>query len=430
MENFTLRKSGIEAFGDIPWGTHFCQFYETKEDLIDILVPYFAAGLGNNEFCIWVTSQPLDTEEAWVALKEAVPDLEQYVEKGQIEILPYTDWYLLGGKFDSDRVLHLWGEKEKRALAQGFEGLRASGNTIWLERSFWKSFVDYEAKINELIGEHRMIALCTYSLAKCTSNDVVEVIRNHQSTLVRKGKSWFPVGKLREAERLATIGETAALVGHDLRNPLQAIVGSLYLVKRSLNSIFSPENLKQKYSLEELLQTIEKQVDYMNKIVSDLEDYARPPIPQLVETSLSQLINDTLSAITVPEKVKVSIEIEQGFPRLMVDPLMMRRVLANLVTNALQAMPEGGRLTIRASKNEDAALISVEDTGAGIPEENLCKMFQPLFTTKSKGQGLGLPACKQLVEAHGGSIKFESKVGRGSTFTVKIPLKRANNLEK
>lgn len=107
----------------------------------------------------------------------------------------------------------------------------------------------------------------------------------------------------------------------------------------------------------------------------------------------------------------------------MVDPLIMQHVLANLITNALQAMPEGGRLTIRASKNEEAALISVEDTGVGIPKENLSKLFQPLFTTKSKGQGLGLAACKQLVQAHGGSITFESDMGKGSTFTVKIPLR-------
>ena len=110
-ETDTLRKSGIEVVGDIPWGTHLCQFYETKEDLCDILVPYFAEGLRNNEFCMWVTSEPLGVEEARVALQKAVPDLEQYVKKGQIEILPYTGWYLLGGEFDADRVLEGWVKK-------------------------------------------------------------------------------------------------------------------------------------------------------------------------------------------------------------------------------------------------------------------------------------------------------------------------------
>ena len=100
----------------------------------------------------------------------------------------------------------------------------------------------------------------------------------------------------------------------------------------------------------------------------------------------------------------------------------MRRVFTNLFTNAVQAMPDGGRLTITASKTEEEALISVQDTGVGISEENMGKLFQPLFTTKSKGQGFGLPVCKRIVEAHGGKITVESKVGKGSTFTVKIPL--------
>jgi nitrogen-specific signal transduction histidine kinase len=372
---------------------------------------------------MWVTSPPLNTDEAWAALQEAVPELEKYVEKGQIEIIPYTDWYLLDGKFDADKVLNGWVEKGKGALERGFEGLRLAGNNFWLERSLWQSPVEYEAKVNKVVGEHRMVAICTYSLQKCTSSDVIEVIRKHQSILFKNGKSWFPVVKFREGERLATISETAALVGHDLRNPLQTIVGSLYLVKRKLNYMSFPENDKQEYNLEELLQIIEEQVDYMNKIVSDLEDYAKPLIPQLVETSSQQLINDTLSAITVPEKVKVSIEIERGFPRLMVDLLMIRRVLTNLIRNALQAMPEGGLLTIRASKNGHNAIISVEDTGVGISEENLYKIFQPLFTTKSKGQGLGLAACKQLVEAHGGSITVKSETGKGTIFTVQIPLR-------
>jgi len=186
----TLRKSGIEVVGNIPLGTHLCQFYETKEDLIEILVPYFAEGLRNNEFCMWVTSPPLGLEEAKAALQKAVPDLEQYIKKGQIEILPHTDWYLLGGEFDADRVLRGWVQKEKRALDRGFDGLRLTGNTFWIERNHWKRFVDYEATVNDVIGAHRIIAICTYSLEKCTGSDVVDVMRNHQSVLFKKGETW------------------------------------------------------------------------------------------------------------------------------------------------------------------------------------------------------------------------------------------------
>ena len=120
--------------------------------------------------------------------------------------------------------------------------------------------------------------------------------------------------------------------------------------------------------------------------------------------------------------MKVSIVTEEDFPKLTLDPILMQRVFSNLITNAVQAMPNGGQLTINASKKGETALIMVEDTGLGIPDENLPKLFTPLFTTKAKGQGFGLPVCKRMVEAHDGTITVKSKVGKGSTFTVEIPL--------
>ncbi len=185
-----LRRFGISLVGEIPWGTHLCQFYQTSEDLIDILVPYFVEGLKSNEFCMWVTSPPLEVEDAKRALGEALPDLDVYVRKGQIEILSYRDWYLLGGSFDSDRVLQGWVQKERDALSRGFEGLRLTGNTFWVERNDWKSFTDYEAAVNDVLPSHRMIALCTYSLDRCVGSDVVDVVRNHVGTLIRKGNTW------------------------------------------------------------------------------------------------------------------------------------------------------------------------------------------------------------------------------------------------
>lgn len=111
-----LRKSGIDVIGDVPWGTHLCQFYQTKKDLIDILVPYFKAGLENNELCIWITSQALDVQEAKEALKGAIPDIDVYLEKGQIKIIPYIYWYVKAGVFDPQRVLSSWIKKINQAL--------------------------------------------------------------------------------------------------------------------------------------------------------------------------------------------------------------------------------------------------------------------------------------------------------------------------
>lgn len=229
--------------------------------------------------------------------------------------------------------------------------------------------------------------------------------------------------KLVNSERLSAIGETVMMVGHDLRNPMQVMVNSLALWEEICNSM-PPEyqELSDKLGVNKLLERINRQLEYMNKIVSDLQDYARPVKPELTIIDLRNFSKETLSTIQIPQNIEVSVKFEKDVPQLKLDPAMIKRVLTNLVTNAIQAMPKGGTLKISMSKREGSASIDITDTGVGIPEENLTKLFQPLFTTKSKGQGLGLPVCKRLVEAHGGSIKVKSKVGEGTTFTVNLPL--------
>ncbi len=185
-----MRETGIEIIGDVPWGTHFCQFYQTQEDLLDILVPYFKHGLKNNEYCMWITSAPLQEEQAILALRQDVSDLDDRIARGQIEILDYAQWYTLGGKFDADRVLAGWVERETQAIKKGYEGLRLTGNTFWLEKQDWNDFATYEAKVNEIIGNHKMLALCTYSLERCGPIELLDVVKNHQFALAKRNNTW------------------------------------------------------------------------------------------------------------------------------------------------------------------------------------------------------------------------------------------------
>jgi len=214
-----LRTSGIDIIGDIPWGTHFCQFYQTKEDLMDVLVPYFKAGLENNEFCMWVTSQPLDVKDAKEALRIAVPDLDTYLEKGQIEIIPYTHWYVQEGSFDSERVLKGWIEKLNQALEDGYEGLRLNGNTFWLEKKDWNDFVDYEEEVDRVIGNYQMIALCTYCLEKCNSTEIVDVVINHQFALIKREGKWDQI----ESPKRKRAEETAIQAAKDWKYTFDAV---------------------------------------------------------------------------------------------------------------------------------------------------------------------------------------------------------------
>jgi PAS domain S-box-containing protein len=185
-----LRDSGIKILGRVPWGTHFCQFYQTRKDLLDILVPYFRAGLEANEFCMWICSEPLGVAEAKKALRKAVPGLARYFPKGQIEILPFTEWYVRRGHFNSRRVMKGWVDKLNGALARGFEGLRLSGNTFWLEQKDWRAFADYEEDVNSVISRYPMIALCTYSLERCGAQEVIDVLDTHQQALIRRAGKW------------------------------------------------------------------------------------------------------------------------------------------------------------------------------------------------------------------------------------------------
>jgi PAS domain S-box-containing protein len=185
-----MRKSGIEITGDIPWGTHFALFYRTKEDLIDILVPYFKAGLENGEYCLWVTAEPLGAGEAGAKMAAVMPDFDRYVENGQIEIIPYTDWYTIDGKFDGERVLNGWIDRLRQARERGFDGLRLTGNESWLDRETWNDFIDYEQTINKVIGQYNMLGLCSYPRDQCDANDILDVVSTHQFALNRRDGEW------------------------------------------------------------------------------------------------------------------------------------------------------------------------------------------------------------------------------------------------
>lgn len=185
------RESGITLIGKLPWGTHFCQFYRTRKDLLDMLIPYFEAGLENNEKCVLVTSDFFSEEDAKKAFTKKIPGFARYLEKGQMEIFPYTDWYLKGGTFDLQRTLDMWMEKHNQALSGGYAGLRVSGNPYWIDnKKDWDDFAAYEAEINKVIGGTKLLVLCTYSLNKCGVSEILDVVKNHEFTLGMNQGIW------------------------------------------------------------------------------------------------------------------------------------------------------------------------------------------------------------------------------------------------
>ena len=221
--------------------------------------------------------------------------------------------------------------------------------------------------------------------------------------------------KLLKAQRLAVIGELAGMVGHDLRNPLTSIAGAQYYLKKKLTP-------KVDVKIKEMLELIEKNIEYSNKIINDLLDYSREIELEPTETDPRTLVEETLSLVEIPKNIKVKKRV-QDKPKIWVDIGKMKRVFVNIVKNAVEAMPKGGTITVTSRKRNNNIEFSFSDTGVGMKKEVLEKIWTPLFTTKAKGMGFGLAICKRIVEAHGGNIIVESEIGKGTTFTVVVPIK-------
>jgi len=221
--------------------------------------------------------------------------------------------------------------------------------------------------------------------------------------------------QLLKAQRLAVIGELAGMVGHDLRNPLTSIAGAEYYLKKRLS-------LEANSKIKEMIELIERNIAYSNKIINDLLDYSREIELELTHRNPKSMVREALSLVTIPKNVQV-IDLTKSNPRLRVDVEKIKRAFVNIIKNAVEAMPKGGKLTIKTKKVLDNLEIVFSDTGVGMPKRTLEKLWTPLFTTKAKGMGFGLPICKRFVEAHGGSIHIESVYGKGTTITISFPIK-------
>jgi signal transduction histidine kinase len=286
-----------------------------------------------------------------------------------------------------------------------------SGETVFLPEK------EFDASLEpESLGKSRKRWLSTiiYPI-KNVQGEVTQIVLMHEDVSEKKNLE----KQVQDNERLVAIGQTAGMVGHDLRNPLQSITGEVYLAKGELDSLPDGET---KSCLQESIQTIEAQVSYMDKIVSDLQTFVKPVEAQMQIINLKPLITALIAQKGIPKNIQANIQVQDTLT-VQADPQLLKRVLINLITNAEQAMPDGGELTVKAQgSSQGKAQIIVEDTGTGISEEIKSKIFTPLFTTKSKGQGFGLAVCKRVIEAQGGTISFESQVGKGTKFIIELPL--------
>lgn len=225
------------------------------------------------------------------------------------------------------------------------------------------------------------------------------------------------VKELREKEELATLGRMTVMVAHDLRNPLQAIINRTYLI----NEIIKNVQDETRERIKGHLQAVTKDINYMNKIVQDLQ-YLGKHEAKLAPTNLKTLVEEAFNNIPKPENIKVTLDVDDVQAQL--DQNLITRALSNLILNSIQAMPEGGTLTVKAKSKEDVIEFTVQDTGIGMTEEVKRNLFKPFHTTKSKGMGLGLTIVKHIVNLHNGTVEVESEPNKGTKITIRIPQKK------
>ncbi len=268
---------------------------------------------------------------------------------------------------------------------------------------------NYEIIFNTHVGERKYGSLSCCVVSNNQGQDVGIAIVLHDITEQKELSK-----KLLDAQRFASIGELAGMVGHDLRNPLTGIKGAAYYLKTKYSA-----TLDRKDSV--MFETINKSIDYSNKIINDLVDYSSELQLDLETTTPQKLVQTALAHTPPTQNIQLINEVTETV-QLTIDFPKMCRGFINLIKNAYDAMPNGGTLKIETIKTQDKIIFSIADTGEGMTPETLSKIWSPLFTTKAKGMGFGLAICKRCVEAHGGKIWAESQHKKGTTITLELPL--------
>jgi signal transduction histidine kinase len=441
-----LRKTGISALGSLPWGTHFCNFYETKDDLLDILIPYFGTGLENGEFCIWIVSDPIDESDATNALIRAFPQVERHLAAGDMKIVTHSQWYLKNDAFDRDRAIEGFLENLAQALAKGYAGLRVNGNTSWLSDEDWKSFMEYERGLDEMIANRKIVVLCTYPLRNARATALFDIAQTHQLAIAKRNGHWDVLEtpelahakqdlhslsrdlEQRVAERTIALAdaneqlralsarlisareEEDARIARELHDELGSALSSLKWDLEEVIELISrageqPPLPKARERLEAMVKFTDVTINTVGRITSEMRPLVLDDLGlvEAIEWQAQQFQERT--RITCHCKVRldaVHLTREQSTAVFRISQEALTNILRHAQAKVVHIVME---------EKTGVFVLTIGDDGRGITEE-----------AKSGSSSLGLLGMQERARLAGGSIVVTGAQGAGTTVIVQIPI--------
>ncbi|RZJ68341.1 MAG: hypothetical protein EOO50_02665 [Flavobacterium sp.] len=472
----TTTNSGINVLGDISWGSHFCTFYNSSEDLLDMMSSFFKAGLDNNELCVWVISEPLSVGEALLSIERDFSQLEVYLDKKQLLIVPYNEWYLDHGNFEAQFVLDRWINTYRQAIADGFSGMRANGIESWLTPETWEAFMAYEEALDKLITNKNIIIQCSYPLRKCSAKAFVDVAHVHEKVIACKKKKWHVLesqqvreskaqlseinyrlenlvkertGNLEKAirqlqeeattrlkterklagiardlvQRNTDLQQFAYIVSHNVRGPVSNIMGIAGL----LNDVQTTEERTL------LGQNLFLAIGELDDVVRDLGEILKIKF-QSADGKAKVVFQDMIDTIlvsvgTLLQKEHVTFRVDfSEVPSIFTSRSYMYSIFMNLIGNSLKYKhpDRDPEISIQSRLSGNNVQLIFIDNGIGIDlnrhGSKLFGLYQRFHSNTDGSKGLGLFMVKTQAEALGGTVSVTSEVGQGTRFVLEFPI--------
>jgi signal transduction histidine kinase/DNA-binding CsgD family transcriptional regulator len=431
-----LRDTGLDVLGATGWGSHVCLFYEARADLVDVVVPFLAAGLLADELCVWMPSDPEAEHAVSVALRERVPDLDARMARGQLEFSSGEAFYRGGGTFDVDAVMARWQEIDDRVRDEGFAGLRASGDLGWARHEDRCRVREYEARLHEFVHGRPMFILCTYPLEDTLAVDVLDLARAHHVVMARRRGAWESVvtpehaRAVREIERLTERKHTAARLvmlrrrareqafearvaaileersrfAREMHDSLLQGVTGIALHLRAVLPRLRPAGLEAAESVRRIVELAEATAREARRTVWEMRPLA------LSNATLPAALEQTARRIAAGLHVDVVVEgMERQLPGVVENVIL--RIAQESVANAVR---HSGTASIRLTLafDRDSVQFSVTDCGRGFDVHAAMRAYLGRW---------GLLGMRERADRIGAALVIDGQPGIGTTVTLRVP---------